>query len=135
MDLRQHYLDYISAINDGCRPGALDPFVHEGVVHNDSQPLSVADYANNITEAQASFSELRFNVEMIVAEPELDGDKEGDGNLAVRIKLAFRQRPGQEETFCEHVFYRFEAGKIRRVWSMLDGAGSKWAEARANARK
>ncbi|OCT45389.1 NTF2-like superfamily protein [Cladophialophora carrionii] len=131
MDLRQHYLDYISAINDGCKPGALDPFVHEGVVHNDSPPLSVAGYAKNITDAQASFSDLSFNVEMIVVEP--DGDQEGFGHLAVRIRLAFRPTPGQKETFYEHVFYRLEAGKIRRVWSMLDGAGLKWAEERASA--
>ncbi|ETI21675.1 hypothetical protein G647_08022 [Cladophialophora carrionii CBS 160.54] len=131
MDLRQHYLDYISAINDGCKPGALDPFVHEGVVHNDSPPLSVADYAKNITDAQASFSDLSFNIERIVVEP--DGDQEGFGHLAVRISLAFRPTPGQEETFYEHVFYRLEAGKIRRVWSMLDGAGLKWAEERASA--
>ncbi|KIW64737.1 hypothetical protein PV04_09649 [Phialophora macrospora] len=137
MDLKQHYLDYIAAINDGCKPGTLDPFVHEGVVHNDSPPLSVADYAKNITDSQASFSDLSFTAEMIVVEP--DGDKDagerGSGNVAVRIKLAFRPTPTQEETFCEHVFYRFEAGKIRRVWSMLDGAGLKWAEARANAGK
>jgi predicted ester cyclase len=137
MDLRQHYLDYIAAINDGCKPGTLDPFVHEGVIHNDSPPLSVADYATNITDSQVSFPDLSFTVDMIVVEP--DGDKDGreggSGNVAVRIKLAFRPTPAQVETFYEHVFYRFEAGKIRRVWSMLDGAGLKWAEERVNKEK
>ncbi|KAJ9604269.1 hypothetical protein H2200_011103 [Cladophialophora chaetospira] len=131
MDLRQHYLDYLAAINDGCKTGSLDPFVHQGVVHNDSSPLSIADYAKNITESQSSFTNLFFSLDMLVVEPDKDKGGQGYGNVAVRIRLIFDSEPGEKETFFENVFYRFEEGKIKQVWSMLDGAGLKWAQERA----
>src|ERR1700742_2672565 len=135
MDLRQHYINYISSINNGCKPGTLDPFVHEGVVHNDSPPLSVAKYATNMTDAQASLPGLLFHIDKLVVEPDKDKGDQGNGNVAVRIRLSFRPQPKKEEIFHEHVFYRFEDGKIRQVWSMLDGAGLKWAQERAKGAK
>jgi predicted ester cyclase len=131
MDLRQHYFKYITAINEGCKPGTLDPFVHEGVVHNSSPPMSIVEYAKNMTEAQASFQSLRFSVDKLTVEPDMDNGDRGNGNVAVRIKLSFEPAPGKEEVFHEHVFYRFEEGKIREVWSMLNGAGLKWSQERA----
>jgi predicted ester cyclase len=135
MDLRQHYLNYISSINDGCKPGTLEPFVHDGVIHNDSPPLSIARYATNMTDAQASLPGLTFHIDNIVVEADKDGGDHGNGNMAVRIRLTFKPLPDKEEVFYEHVFYRFEDGKIRQVWSMLDGAGLKWAQARSNEAK
>lgn len=135
MDLRAHYLNYIAAINDGCKPGTLDPFVHEGVVRNESLPLSIADYAKNVTDAQASLTNLFFNLDMLIVEPDKDKGDQGSGNVAVRIRLTFDPEPGQKETFHENVFYRFENGKIKQVWSMLDGAGLKWAQERAKRRE
>jgi predicted ester cyclase len=29
---------------------------------------------------------------------------------------------GERVTFCENVFYEFESGKIRQVWSVIDKA-------------
>ena len=135
MDLRDHYLNYIAAINDGCKPGSLDPFVHEGVIYNDSPPLSIADYAKNMTEAQASFTNLSFNLDIVIVEADKDKGDQGNGNFAVRISLTFEAESGREETFHENVFYRFEGGKIKQVWSMVDGAGRKWAEERAKRKE
>lgn len=135
MDLREHYLSYIAAINDGCQPGTLDPFVQEGVVHNESPPLSVADYAKNMTEAQASFTDLSFHVEMLIVEADKIKGDQGNGNVAVRIRLTFEPERTQKETFHENVIYRFENGKIKQVWSMLDGAGLKWSQERAKAKE
>ena len=132
MDLKQHYLNYISAINEGCTVASLEPFVHEGVIHNDSPPLSIARYATNITDAQASLSNLIFYVEKLLVELDKDKGDQGNGDVAVRIKLSFRSTPDKEEVFHENIFYRFEDGKIRQAWSMLDGVGVKWAQERAN---
>ncbi len=134
MDLREHYLKYIAAINNGCNPGSLDPFVQDGVVHNESLPLSVADYAKNMTEAQASFTNLSFDLDILIVEADKDKGDQGNGNVAVRIRLTFDSEPGRKETFHENVIYRFENGKIKQAWSMLDGAGLKWSEERAKAK-
>ena len=132
MDLRQHYLKYLIAINSGCKPGALDPFVHKGVIHNDSGPMSIAKYATNVTDAQAYFQGLDFKIEKLVVDPDKDEGDQGTGNIAVRLILTFNPTPGEDESFHEHCFYRFEGGKIRQVWSMLDGAGLEWSKKRAN---
>lgn len=133
MDLKQHYDDYISAINAGCHVEALSNFVREGIVHNDSPPLSVEQYANAIADSQASFPGLDFHVEMIVVESDKDDKGQlGYGNVAVRIKLSYdHPELGRKEGFHEHVFYRFEGWKITRVWSLLDGAGQKWRDEKA----
>jgi len=132
MDLREHYLSYISQINAGqCGSGGLSKYVHEGVVHNDSRPMPVDDYAQIIIDSQADLPGLLFEVDMLVVEEAHDDQRgPGDGSVAARLKLTYSPEPLTTETFFEHVFYRFEGGKIRRVWSLLDGAGLKWKEAR-----
>jgi predicted ester cyclase len=128
INLRKHYNNYIDAINKGCQPGTLDPFVNEGIIHNDSQPLSIAEYTKIITDSQKSFLNLDFEIQQLVVDAE---DDSGTGNVAVRIKLTFHGKESNVmETFYEHVFYRFEAGKIMQVWSLLDGAGLEWAKKR-----
>jgi predicted ester cyclase len=135
MDLRQHYRDYIDSINAGCKGGTLDRFVHEGIVHNHSSPMTVAQYAQIMIDSQASFPDLNFEVEQLIVDGDQDSKDGSSGNLAVRIKLTFRPDPQKEESFHEHVFYRFEDGKIRQVWSMLDGAGLRWAQERQDSGK
>ncbi|EXJ78879.1 hypothetical protein A1O1_09281 [Capronia coronata CBS 617.96] len=139
MDLRQLYTDYIAQINAGCGSGALAKYVNNGIVHNDSSPLSVDDYAQIILDSQASFPGLLFEVDMLVTD-DANGAK-GGGSIAARIKLSYDRsvaasNPSPEttsqqstkETFYEHVFYSLEGGKISRVWSILDGAGQRWRE-------
>ncbi|EXJ84022.1 hypothetical protein A1O3_04689 [Capronia epimyces CBS 606.96] len=144
MDLAQLYTSYIAQINAGCEQGALSKFVNDGVVHNDSAPMSVDEYAQIIIDSQASFPGLHFDVETLVTES-AKGEKgrAGDGTVAARIKLSYNSdtvnsnsslqtTPPQtnKEVFYEHVFYQLEGGKISRVWSLLDGAGQKWKEGR-----
>jgi len=134
MDLRAHYSNYISHINARSYQTFSD-FVSDGIVHNDSQPMSVQLYAQIIIDGQASFRDQKFEIQMLVLE---NDDSEGNGSLAARLRLTYipdsEQGKSVEEAkvaeFYEHVFYRFENGKIVRVWSLLDGAGQKWKEER-----
>ncbi|KAI1608218.1 hypothetical protein EDD37DRAFT_654217 [Exophiala viscosa] len=132
MDLRAKYLSYISRINSGqSASGGLSEFVNEGVVHNDSAPMSVDEYAKIITDSQRDLPGLFFEVDMLVVEDDASHQAtEGDGSVAAIIKLTYNPTPTTWETFREHVFYRLEHGKISRVWSVLDGAGLKWKEKR-----
>lgn len=132
MDLRDQYLTYISVINSGkAGSGGLSDFVNEGVIHNDSAPMSVDKYAKLITDSQRDLPGLLFEIDMLVVEDDKgEQSTNGDGSIAAIIKLTYHPTLTTEETFHEHVFYRLERGKISRVWSLLDGAGLKWKENR-----
>ncbi|OAL32699.1 hypothetical protein AYO20_07857 [Fonsecaea nubica] len=152
-DLRRQYLAYIDKINSSsCGPGDLDEFVKHGVVHNDSAPMAVDEYARLIGDSKRDLPGLHFAVDMLVVEkiqkpstttaatstttttsissPSDAGDDKHDGSIAARIKLTYKPTPTTQDTFFEHVFYALEQGKISRVWSLLDGAGLKWKEKR-----
>ncbi|KAL2413557.1 hypothetical protein ABEF95_004479 [Exophiala dermatitidis] len=144
MDLHNIYTSYIAQINAGCGSGALKNYVNDGIIHNDSKPMSVDEYAQIILDSQAAFPGLFFEVERLVIESDKgEPGEKGDGNVAARIKLSYtssqvHSQQGDEATssqspkefFYEHVFYRLEGGKISQVWSLLDGAGQKWNEER-----
>ncbi|OAP55896.1 hypothetical protein AYL99_10048 [Fonsecaea erecta] len=152
-DLRRQYLAYIHKINSSpCGPGDLDEFVKDGVVHNDSAPMPVHEYARLIGDSKRDLPGLLFEVEMLIVEKNhgsiispppaavvsttsTPGSKEDwrqkcDGSVAARLKLTYKPTPTTQDTFYEHVFYALEQGKIFRVWSLLDGAGLKWKEKR-----
>ncbi|KIX97308.1 uncharacterized protein Z520_06760 [Fonsecaea multimorphosa CBS 102226] len=157
-DLRRQYLAYIHKINTSpCGAGDLADFVKDGVVHNDSAPMPVDEYARLISDSKRDLPELHFEVETLVVEknqssslssttttstatssttttgtPGKDGSRtqKYDGSIAARLKLTYKPTPATQDTFYEHVFYALEQGKISRVWSLLDGAGLKWKEKR-----
>ncbi|KAK4939205.1 hypothetical protein LTR10_020504 [Elasticomyces elasticus] len=132
MDLREQYLAYISRINSSQSDSSgLSEFVNDGVVHNDSVPMSVDEYAKIISDSQRDLPGLFFEVDMLVVEDDTSQQaKTGDGSVAAIIKLTYNPTPTTRDTFREHVFYRLEGGKISRVWSLLDGAGLEWKETR-----
>lgn len=139
MDLRSIYNTYIATLNDQGHT-QLSPFVHEDMIHNDSKPMSPNQYGQMIVDSIQNFPGFRFAVEMLTVEEDgSSGAKTGSvtGTVAARLRLSYT--PGQSGTgsggrtnadaeggesqrvtFYEHVFYRFEAGKIRRVWSLVD---------------
>lgn len=75
---------------------------------------------------------------LTVEDDEGAGAESGTGTVAARLRLSYSPlgKPvhgGSENTegdggvdeagivvFYEHVFYRFEEGKIRKVWSLVD---------------
>ncbi|KAK5443305.1 hypothetical protein LTS15_010840 [Exophiala xenobiotica] len=128
MDLRQFYLDYISTINNAeDLVSGLAQFVKEGLIHShdDDAPMSVAAFAQMISQSQKDLPGLHFDVGMLVVEN--DADQEA-GSIASRIKLTYEPTPTTTETFYEHCMYRVEKGKMVRMWSVMDGAGQKWLD-------
>ncbi|KEF53554.1 uncharacterized protein A1O9_10529 [Exophiala aquamarina CBS 119918] len=123
MDLRTIYNEYISTLND-MGYLRLSPFVAENVVHNSSKAMTPDEYGQMILDSTKDFKDFNFEVEDLVVEEDSVASNNGDGTVAARLKLSY-EPPGIQPGLCrlvfyEHVFYRFEAGKISRVWSLVD---------------
>lgn len=118
-DLTGIYHDYIACLNRQDWPG-LGQFVHDDVTHN-AQSLGLAGYRAMLEQDFREIPDLRFNIEMLIADPP---------NIAARLK--FDCRPlgmllglavnGRRVSFCENVFYELRDGKIQQVWSVIDKA-------------
>lgn len=117
--LRAVYRDYIDCLNRRDWR-TLERFVDEDVCHN-GRRLGLAGYRQMLERDFEAIPDLRFNVELLIAEPP---------HLASRLafdctpKGAFLglQVNGQRVTFAENVFYAFREQKIWRVWSVIDKA-------------
>ena len=113
------YRNYIACLNRQDW-AALGQFVHDDVAHN-ARPLGLSGYRGMLQQDFLAIPDLRFNIELLVSEPP---------RIAARLK--FDSTPagaflglavnGRRVCFCENVFYQFEGGKIRRVWSIIDKA-------------
>ena len=116
-NLADIYTDYIACLNARDWDN-LDLFVHPEVVHN-ARRLGLNGYRSMLEANYRDIPDLRFEVECLVVDPP---------KLAAR--LAFNCTPageflglavnGTRVTFTENVFYAFEDGRIREVWSIID---------------
>jgi predicted ester cyclase len=113
------YREYIACLNRQDWPN-LERFVQDGVSHN-GRSFGLAGYRAMLERDYEEIPDLRFNIEILVAEPPY-----------VASRLAFDCAPkgsflglavnGRRVRFAENVFYRFRAGKIDEVWSVIDKA-------------
>ncbi|AXP03890.1 MULTISPECIES: ester cyclase [Pseudomonas] len=111
------YSDYIACLNAQDWE-SLGHFVHPDVVHN-ARRLGLHGYRSMLEANYRDIPDLRFEIEFLVIEPP---------KLAAR--LAFNCTPtgeflglavnGARISFAENVFYAFEDGRIREVWSVID---------------
>ncbi len=116
-DLDVHYRRYLTCLNER-RLDRLVEFVHDEITYNDV-PMSRADYAGMIAGHIDAVPDLFFAIDLLVVRAD---------HVACRItfdctpQAEFLGRPptGRTVSFSEHVFYRFRAGRIERVWSLLD---------------
>lgn len=116
-ELESRYRDYIGCLN-GRAWGELGRFVAEDVHHN-GRPLGLGGYRAMLEGDCERIPDLRYAIELLVADPP---------HIAARLRFdvtpkgAFLGLPvnGRRVTFREHVFYVFEQGRIREVWSILD---------------
>lgn len=116
-NIKDFYLAYVACLNaqDWSR---LGDFVEVDVRHN-NRPLGVAGYRAMLENDFASIPDLRYEVELLVA----------DVNC-VASRLLFNCSPqgeflglpvnGKRVVFSENVFYELREGKIARVWSVID---------------
>jgi predicted ester cyclase len=117
MRLQAIYLAYLDALN-GRRFSDLNEFVHNELTYND-KALTRQEYADMIAADVEAVPDLHFEARLLVA----SGD-------VVACRLWFDCTPsgelfglsptGQRVSFAEHVFYRFRAGRIAAVYSLID---------------
>ncbi|RAI04101.1 ester cyclase [Acuticoccus sediminis] len=120
MPLEATYRAYIAALN-AQDYGALDRYVAEHVVYN-GETLTREQYTDQIRRSYAALEGLAYVIDQVVT----SGDD-------VAARLVFDVVPvapffgvaptGRRAVFAEHVFYRFQAGRIVAVSSLIDRAG------------
>ena len=115
--LEATYRDYLACLNARDWPN-LSRFVHDEACHN-GRPFGVAGYRAMLEKDVVDIPDLRFAIDLLVCEPP-----------RVAARLAFDCSPagtflglpvnGRRVTFTENVFYEFEDGRIRQVWSLIN---------------
>ncbi|WP_086680813.1 ester cyclase [Amycolatopsis pretoriensis] len=96
----------------------MGTFAHDPVVHND-RTLSLTAFQDLLKRDATEIPGLRYAVERLVVQ---------GGQVACRIRFDctpaadFRGLPttGKRVSFVEHVFYRYDDGKIAEIWSLVD---------------
>jgi len=118
-ELKAVYSGYIDCLNaqDWLRLGS---FVHPDARHN-GRALGLFGYRAMLEKDYHEIPDLRFTIDFVLSEPP-----------AIAARLLFDCRPaglflglpvnGRRVAFSENVFYRFDGGLIRDVWSVVDKA-------------
>ena len=116
-DIKDFYLAYIACLNAQDWSHLAD-FIEVDVHHN-NRPLGVAGYRAMLQSDFVTIPDLRYEVELMVA----------DGNC-VGSRLRFNCSPqgeflglpvnGKRVVFSENAFYELRNRKIARVWSIID---------------
>lgn len=119
-ELGDRYQAYLDCLNRQAW-AELGRHVDEAVEHN-GRPLGLAGYQAMLEGDHAAIPGLHFAARLLVVEApwlaaQLDFDCTPRGEL---FGLAVN---GRRVRFSEHVFYRFENGRIREVRSVIDTAG------------
>jgi predicted ester cyclase len=117
VDLADRYRGYLTCLNER-RFHDLPEFVHEPVVHND-RTLRIAEFQDLLRRDAAEIPDLNYEIERLVVQGE---------QVACRIRFdctptaSFRGilPTGRPISFVEHVFYRYEDGRIAQIWSLID---------------
>jgi len=113
------YRDYIACLNRQDWDN-LGRFVHEAASHN-GRPFGLAGYRAMLEQDFRAIPDLQFKIDLLVSEAP-----------TVAARLAFDCTPvglflglpvnGRRISFAENVFYTFENGLIKSVWSIIDKA-------------
>ncbi|SMF07291.1 Predicted ester cyclase [Xaviernesmea oryzae] len=113
------YRAYIACLNSQDWHN-LGRFVGDDVIHN-GRRIGISGYRDMLTRDFEQIPDLHFDIELLVCDPP-----------HVASRLAFDCTPkgtflgldidGKKVAFAENVIYRFQAGKIAEVWSVIDKA-------------
>ncbi len=116
-DLITVYREYLACLN-GRQWDSLGQFVADRL-HYNGKPLSLSDYRAMLIADTRAIPDLEFRPQLLLADDHV-----------VSARLYFECTPrdtflGFEPTggpmaFPEHVFYRFDDGRIVEVWSLID---------------
>ncbi|MCQ4286929.1 ester cyclase [Pseudomonas stutzeri] len=119
VDLASIYRDYIVCLNARDWPN-LGRFVHDEVRHNGKQ-IGLAGYRQMLENDYATIPDLRFNIELLVAEPPYVASRLRF-NCSPKARFLELDVDGRKVSFAENVFYEFKGGKIFEVSSIIDKA-------------
>ncbi len=118
-ELADIYRAYIACLNRQDWT-ALGQFVADDAIHN-GQPLGLSGYRGMLENDFSEIPDLCFDIQILTCDPPF-----------VASRLAFNCSPkgrffgldidGRKVSFSENVFYDFDGGKIRQVWSVIDKA-------------
>ncbi len=104
-------MEYIACLNAKSYDD-ISRFVGEGVVHN-GRRLGIAGYTQLIKDSFETYSWLHFSIGMLV----VDATQQ---TVAARVILKGTDSNAADVPR-EHIFYKFQDGKISEAWSMLEG--------------
>ena len=118
-DLSNLYREYIDCLNERDWP-RLERFVHDDVSYN-GRRIGLPGYREMLERDVRDIPDLHFQIDLLVSDPP---------HIASRLRFdctptgKFLGLPvnGRRVSFPENVFYEFRAGKIERVWSVIDKA-------------
>ncbi len=118
-NLAATYRAYIACLNAQDWQN-LGNFVAENALHN-GRALGLSGYRAMLENDFREIPDLRFNIELLVCDPPMVASRL---HFHCTPKGTFFDLPinGKTVIFSENVFYRFEAGKIEEVWSVIDTA-------------
>ena len=118
-EIEQAYLGYIACLN-AQDWGALGRHVATDVTHNGTL-LGVSGYRAMLVADFKAIPDLSFRPSLLACDPPM-----------IASRLDFDCRPvgslfdmlvnGRRVQFSENVFYAYEGGKIKTVWSVIDKA-------------
>lgn len=118
-ELSSIYRAYIACLN-GQDWQNLGRFVGNDAIHN-GRRIGLPGYRDMLINDFEQIPDLNFDIRLLACDPP-----------HVAARLVFDCTPkgtflgldvnGKRVSFAENVFYRFEAGKIAEVWSVIDKA-------------
>jgi predicted ester cyclase len=96
----------------------LEAFTHDTLVYN-GEAKTRSDYRDLIANSVAAIPDLHFHIGLLVVQ---------GTHVACRLNFACTPQKeflgleptGRSVSFSEHVFYRFDDGRIAEVWSLID---------------
>ncbi|KAI1406066.1 SnoaL-domain-containing protein [Hypoxylon fuscum] len=119
-ELDDTYRAYIGCINAQTMKTELHRFCHPQVVHN-TKTLTVDGYRLLIEEAFTAIPDIIFGLHTVIADEKTQRVFARIEFTGTPVRMFAGAKPnGRSVSFCEHVTYRFEEGKIARVWSIVD---------------
>jgi predicted ester cyclase len=118
-DLEATYRAYLAALNER-RLDDLEHYVADELTYNGA-PMTRAQYQALIAADVAAIPDLTYDAHLVVASEDEVACRIVFDCTPQREFLGFTP-DGARLTFAEHVFYRFEGGRIVAVWSLIDRA-------------
>ncbi|MFZ1430234.1 MAG: ester cyclase [Geminicoccaceae bacterium] len=116
-DLADVYRDYIACLNQQDWQ-KLGQFVDDDV-HYNGQRIGLTGYHEMLVRDFREIPDLYFNIQLLISD-----------SPHIASRLIFDCTPagnflglpvnGRRVSFTENVFYEFQAGKIKQVWSVID---------------